>query len=146
MIPSVYVHHFFNMSAYTNNDMNLSNRTVKGFFKFGRRTTDAIEFNDKTNMADIQYYIYESFSDVVPSAFHVEFYGVEAKKVIHLDEDILKSPDNPFLDSQNNENVMNWVALLIVDDSSPEDRLNLRSSMYNGFLNKLHIFSFFQTF
>ncbi len=108
-----------------------------GFFRLGKRTTGLIEFNDQTTMLDIYGHICQQFNDIIPSKFHIEFYAVEEKKLFHLDGDMLKSKNNPFLfdptnNIQNNESVVDWVELFIVDDSPAVDQIKSRSSMHDS--------------
>ncbi len=124
------------MSTHTNNDMNSSNRTIKGFFRFGRHKSDVIDFQEDTTVADINHYIYQSFKDIVPSTFHIEFYNVGARKVSVLDEDLLRSENNPFLFDptdcrQETTDPMDYVQLFIVDDSPPMHEIDFQCSMYN---------------
>jgi len=106
---------------------------MKGFFRFGRLRTEIIEFNDLTTMVDVYGYIYNSFNDVIPRRFHVEFYSSEAKKNVTLDGDLLDSENNPFrFNSTNLEitSIADCEQFVIIDDSTPDDHINSQSSMY----------------
>jgi len=118
--------------------MNSSNRTIKGFIKYGKRTTPLIEFNDHTTMAVVNQRIHEWFNVFLPSAFHIEFYSDKKNIFLHLDEKVLNSELNPFqLDSNNSSqvvtSVMDYVQLFIVEDPSPLDQINSQPSIYDFF-------------
>ena len=132
------------MSAHTNNDMNSSNRTIEGFIRYGKCTTPLIEFNDQTTMAVVNQHIHTWFNYLLPSAFHIEFYCDKKNIFLKLEEIVLNSELNPFqLDSNNSSqevtSVMDYVQLFIVEDPSPDDQINSRTSIYDFFFDELYI-------
>ena len=141
----MYVNHLLNMCANTNTD------NSEGFYvRFGGRSTDLKNFNDQSTLEDVNDHIFKWFGGSLPSKYHIEYYSVVAKKVLHLTEDIFKSKNNPFLfnptiNSQKDQRVTDWVEMFIVDDTPAETEINLQPSKHI-FLNKFEEKCFFQTF
>lgn len=127
---TLIINHFLTTFVTTYIIMNSLNRTVQGFIKLGRRTTNLIEFSPSTNMTVINHYVYYWFNTYLPSAFHIEFYSDKTNRILRLDDQILSSELSPFqFDSIDNSeefiNSMDCVFLFIVEDSPP---MNLISS------------------
>jgi hypothetical protein len=121
--------------------MNSSRTTMKGIFRFGRRRTEIIEFNDQTTMLDVYCCIFNSFNDVLPSKFHVEFYSFETKQNIILDGNLLDSENNPFRFNSTNEEITNIAdceQFVIIDDSIHENHMHSQSSTYSFFFSSIN--------
>jgi hypothetical protein len=106
------------------------------YVRFGECITGLKNFNDQSTLKDVNDHIFEWFGGRLPSKYHIEFYSVVAKKVLHLTEDIFKSKNNPFLSNpaincQKDQRVIDWVEMFIVDDTPSETEINLPPSKYN---------------
>lgn len=134
---------FLAMSESMSSGTNLSSGTIKGFFRFGKRTTVLLEFNHDIDMFDIYGHIYGSFNDIAPSHFHVEFYSSTKRKMLCIDDNLLQSPDNPFYpsatDNNNGDiaNIMDYLELFIIDDSPSNDQIDSNTVIDQFALNEL---------
>jgi hypothetical protein len=95
-------------------------------------------------MIDVYGDIINSFNDILPNPFHIEFYSCKARRILILDENLLNSNDNPFQSNSTDEHITNPAdceQFFIIDDSTQEDHMDSQSSMSkfssNVFLNYL---------
>ena len=114
---------------------NVPNRTIKGFLKYGRETSEVIDFDVNTDMACVNSHIYKKFNDLLPSDFKIQFYSCEAKRVLTLNADLIQSNNNPFRSNtidynQVTVNIQDYIQFMIEEQSPSDFRNNSENSMY----------------
>lgn len=116
------------MTTSVSCDSNASNHTIKGYFIYGRLKSTVIDFPSNTDMTCINDHIYNRFNNVLPSDFKIQFYSCEAKRVLSLNADIIRSENNPFLSNSIDrsnvaENIQDPIQFMI-EDYLPQDLRN----------------------